>query len=100
MSWSENRESSILGNLDSFDKAFMNLSMLACSGVGRFRSGTANKSCACAEVIYRARAGRRGFATWHAGCALVCFPDLYTGGCTPGDVSESEAESGCVLHAL
>ena len=30
----------------------------------------------------------------------ACFPDLYTGGYTPGDVSESEAESGCVLHAL
>ena len=63
------------------------------------RSGTANKSCACAEVIHRTL---EGVASRHAqaGCGVsnsqTCIPGWYT----PGDVSESEAEPGCVVHAL
>ena len=40
------------------------------------RSGTANKSCACAEVIYRAP---EGAASRHAYVRWMRFPDLYTG---------------------
>ena len=40
------------------------------------RSGTANKSCACAEVV--PRAGRRGFATF---VSQTCIPGVHTWRC-------------------
>ena len=73
--------------------------VLHCSGVGRFPEVVRPTKAAHAQKSYTAPEGVAARHA-HAGCALVCFPDLYTGGCTPGDVSKSEAESSCMLHAL